>query len=99
YVSDPVAEIARPVRRLVGYAKVPLEAGASATVTFTISPELSAYSGADLQRRVDPGALVFSVGSSSERIAAECTIEVTGPAVHVGTDRMIVAPVSVQPRP
>lgn len=98
YVSDPVAEIARPVRRLVGYAKVPLEAGDSATVTFTISPELSAYTGADLQRRVDPGVLVFAVGTSSERIAAECTVEVTGPARRVGTERMIVAPVSVQAR-
>lgn len=96
YVSDPLAQIARPVRKLVGYAKVALDAGAGATVTFTISPELAAYSGADMQRRVDTGTLVFAVGSSSEQLAAECAIEVTGSDRLVGTDRMIVAPVDVQ---
>lgn len=96
YVSDPLAQIARPVRKLVGYAKVALQAGGAAAVTFTISPELAAYTGGDMQRRVDIGTLVFAVGSSSEQIHAERSIEVTGSARLVGGDRMIVAPVEVQ---
>ncbi len=96
YVSDPVAEIARPVRRLVGFAKVALEAGASARVEFTLSAELASYTGADLRRRVDTGTLVFHVGTSSEALVARHEIDITGQPRHVGHDRMIVAPVTVE---
>ncbi|MCR2826125.1 beta-glucosidase family protein [Microbacterium sp. zg.Y909] len=95
YVSDPVAEIARPVRRLVGFAKTTLAPSAAATVTFTVSPELAAYTGIDLQRRVDAGTLVFSLGRSSEDLVSEHAVEVVGDPRHVGTEQMIVAPVSV----
>ncbi|RZI95789.1 MAG: glycosyl hydrolase, partial [Microbacterium sp.] len=96
YVSDPVAETARPVRRLVGFAKVRLAPGSSARVEFTISPELAAYSGADLRRRVDSGTLVFAVGTSSEDLVGTHSVEVIGAARHVGHERMITAPVTVQ---
>ena len=95
YVSDPVAEVARPVRRLVGFAKATLQPGAGATVTFTVSPELAAYTGIDLQRRVDAGTLVFGLGRSSEDLVSVHTVEVVGDTRHVGTERMIVAPVTV----
>ncbi|MCR2793389.1 glycoside hydrolase family 3 C-terminal domain-containing protein [Microbacterium sp. zg.Y625] len=95
YVSDPVAEVARPVRRLVGFAKTTLQPGAAATVTFTVSPELAAYTGIDLQRRVDAGTLVFSLGRSSEDLVSEHAVDVVGDMRHVGPERMIVAPVTV----
>ena len=95
YVSDPVAEVARPVRRLVGFAKATLEPGAAVSVAFTVSPELAAYTGIDLQRRVDAGTLVFSIGRSSEDLVSAHAVEVVGDVRHVGTERMIVAPVAV----
>ncbi|MCR2813240.1 glycoside hydrolase family 3 C-terminal domain-containing protein [Microbacterium sp. zg.Y1090] len=95
YVSDPVAEVARPVRRLVGFAKATLQPGAAAAIAFTVSPELAAYTGIDLRRRVDAGTLVFSLGRSSEDLVSEHAVEVVGDARHVGAERMIVAPVTV----
>ena len=38
YLHDPVAQTTRPVVRLVGYARVPLEPGAGAAVTFQVPP-------------------------------------------------------------
>ena len=46
YLSDPVAQVTRPVIELVGYARVPLEAGASARVTFTLHADRTSFTGA-----------------------------------------------------
>jgi len=92
YVSDPVAQVARPLHTLVGYRRVTLEPGQSAHVEFTLSPELASYPGRDLRRRVDPGRLVFSLGTSSRDLLAEFALQVTGQATLVGSERMMTAP-------
>ncbi len=65
YLHDPVASVVRPVNRLIGYARVPLDAGESVTVTFDVPAEVSAFSGRDGQRIVEPGALQLRLGASS----------------------------------
>ncbi len=97
YVSDPVAQVARPVVRLVGFAKVDLAAGESARVEFTVGAELASYTGLDLQRRVDAGELVFRVGTASDDTPIEHRVTVTGESRAAADDRMIVAPVTVSP--
>ncbi|MGH2836290.1 MAG: beta-glucosidase family protein, partial [Solirubrobacteraceae bacterium] len=57
YLHDPVASVVRPVNRLIGYARVPLDAGESVRVTFDVPADLTAFSGPDGRRIVEPGEL------------------------------------------
>src|SRR5690606_8769544 len=45
YLHDPVAQTTRPVTRLIGFARVPLEPGESARVTFTVHADLTSFTG------------------------------------------------------
>ena len=66
-MSDEQATLAAtPRKALVGFARVPLKAGASKKVTFTITTQqLSLVVGKDGKREVRPGALQIQVGGSS----------------------------------
>jgi beta-glucosidase len=58
--------LATPRKALVGFARVPLKAGESKTVTFTITTQqLSLVVGKDGNREVRPGNLQIQVGGSS----------------------------------
>ncbi|MFJ4879044.1 glycoside hydrolase family 3 N-terminal domain-containing protein [Streptomyces sp. NPDC088745] len=87
YLHDPVGTVARPEVRLVGYARVPLEAGASAEVHATFPADLAAYTGADGRRVVEPGALELRVAASSERVHHTVSLTLTGEARQVGHER------------
>jgi len=62
YVHDRVASVTRPVRELKGFRRVRLEAGESATVTFTLTRADLAFIGRDGLPTVEPGT--FSVWTS-----------------------------------
>ncbi len=66
-MTDEQATLAAtPRKALVGFARVPLKAGASKKVTFTITTQqLSLVVGKNGKREVRPGALQIQVGSSS----------------------------------
>ncbi|MGW6752145.1 glycoside hydrolase family 3 N-terminal domain-containing protein [Streptomyces sp. NPDC055006] len=87
YLHDPVGTVARPEVRLVGYARVPLDAGASAEVHATFPADLAAYTGADGRRVVEPGALELRIASSSERVHHAVPLTLTGPVREVGHER------------
>jgi hypothetical protein len=58
--------IATPRKALVGFARVPLKAGESKSVTFTITAQqLSLVVGKDGKREVRPGNLQLQVGGNS----------------------------------
>jgi beta-xylosidase len=98
YLHDPVGKVARPVARLVGYARVPLEAGASAEVHFTVPADLASYTGPDGDRIVEPGELELRLGVSSAdggvRYAVPVTL--TGPERVVGPERRMRCEVRVK---
>ncbi|WP_218938309.1 fibronectin type III-like domain-contianing protein [Modestobacter altitudinis] len=50
------------MRQLVGFARVPLAAGAAARVTFTVHADQTSFTGRDLQRVVDCGDVVLQLG-------------------------------------
>jgi beta-xylosidase len=87
YLHDPVGTVARPEVRLVGYVRVPLDAGASAEVTATFPADLAAYTGADGRRVVEPGALELRLAASSEHVHHTVPLTLTGPARTVGHER------------
>jgi beta-glucosidase len=65
YAIDPVAQVTRPVRSLLGFAKVALEPGEQATVRFHVHTDRLAFTGLAGTRIVEPGEILLEVGSSS----------------------------------
>ena len=82
YLADPVASVVRPVKRLVGYAKVDLEAGAAATVGFRLHTDLASFIGVDGRRVLEPGDLDLHVAASSAASRAVLRVRLTGEERH-----------------
>ncbi|MEV2253972.1 glycoside hydrolase family 3 N-terminal domain-containing protein [Streptomyces sp. NPDC050147] len=89
YLHDPVGRVARPVVRLVGYARVPLAPGESAEVEATFHADLAAYTGPEGHRIVDPGTLELRFGASSTAIHHRVPLTLTGPERTVGHERRL----------
>ena len=98
YLHDLVAQVTRPVRQLVGFARVHLEPGEAVDVRFTLHADRTAFTGRDLQRIVEPGEFDVLVGTSSADPACQARLRLTGPLRVVGSDRRMITPVEVSPR-
>ncbi|WP_460518263.1 glycoside hydrolase family 3 N-terminal domain-containing protein [Humibacter antri] len=95
YLHDPVASVVRPVNRLVGYASVPLEAGSQARVSFEVNADLSAFTGRDYSRIVEPGELELRLGASSGDLRFALPVTLTGPVRTVDHSRTLRSRVTV----
>jgi beta-glucosidase len=66
YLSDPVASLSQPVKRLIDFAKVTVAAGATAEVEFTITTDSLSFHTAETLTRFsrgwEPGEFVLHVG-------------------------------------
>lgn len=78
YSRDPVATITRPVLELQDFARVTLEPGRSATVTFTLPVAALGYTGADMTYVVEPGDVELFVGRSSDDLVPAGCPTITG---------------------
>ncbi len=87
YLHDPVGTVARPEIRLVGFVRVPIEAGAEAEVHAMFPADLASYTGADGRRVVEPGALELRVAASSAQVHHTVPLTLTGPVREVGPER------------
>ena len=82
YGHDVVASVARPVVQLLGYARVPLEPGASARVTFAVPAARFAFTGRTMAKIVEPGDVEVWVGSHATASSADVAVdESTGGAI------------------
>jgi beta-xylosidase len=97
YLHDPVGQVTRPVVRLVGYARAPLGPGEARRVEFGIHADLAAFTGRDLRRVVEPGALELRFGRSSATSELVVPVTLTGEERCVGHQRQLVAEVAVGP--
>ncbi|MFC7340457.1 glycoside hydrolase family 3 N-terminal domain-containing protein [Saccharopolyspora griseoalba] len=95
YLSDPVAEVARPVRVLAGFCRVAVPAGASRRVTFALHADRAAYTGARGRRIVDAGHIEVHVGGDSAKPALSGGFELVGETRPVGADRVLTTPVRI----
>ena len=68
YFRDPVARVTRPLVELFDWAVVDLEPGASAEVSFDVTPRTFAYTGPELTERVDDGEIVLLTGPDAARL-------------------------------
>ncbi|UED86579.1 glycoside hydrolase family 3 N-terminal domain-containing protein [Streptomyces profundus] len=99
YLHDPVARVTRPVNQLVGYARVPLAAGASARVGFAFHADLAGYTVAPGRRIVEPGALELRLGASSGDLRHALPLTLTGPERRLGHDRRMTCQATLTPDP
>jgi len=96
YLHDVIAQVARPVKQLAGFARVSLEPGAAADVTFHLHADRTAFVGRDLTRVVEPGAVEVLVGTSAADLPCRGGFRLTGPLRTVGHDRALATPVDVR---
>lgn len=90
YARDEVASVARPVRQLVGFARVPLEIDESRTVTFALHPSRLAFFDEDFRFVCEPGAFDLEVGGWAGAPALRATVDLGG-EVHQYRQRDVVA--------
>ena len=82
YVTDEVASVARPIRELIGFARVAIPAGETRTITFTVHPSRLAFHGLDMDLATEPGTFTFRIGGSSfDPNMQEATVELVGDTV------------------
>ncbi len=101
YVHDPVSSVFRPRQELRGYAKVRLEAGASARVEVPLGRRAFAtWDTASGAWRVEGGLVEIRVGRSSRDIRATALVHVPGdPAGAPARETAAVAAAYRNPRP
>ena len=97
YFRDPVASVTRPVRQLLGFARVHLESGQAGTISFDIHSDRFAFVGPSPDRVVEPGTIELHVGSSSIDTRSAAVLELEGPARMVRGKRRLITSIRVQP--
>lgn len=97
YLSDPVASVVRPLKRLVGFSKIALAAGESAEVSFRLHADRTSFTGPALRRIVEPGELVVRLGASSEDRTLEGSFRIEGAVRDIeDVPRVLETPVAVR---
>ncbi|MFE2757186.1 glycoside hydrolase family 3 N-terminal domain-containing protein [Actinosynnema sp. NPDC059335] len=95
YLHDPVAQVTRPVVRLVGYARVELAGGASARVRLRVPADVTSFTGREGRRVVEPGAVQLRVSRSSADVHEAVDLRLVGPLREVDHTRRWLTAVSV----
>ncbi len=95
YTTDEVAPVARPIRELIGFTRLPIPAGATRTVSFTVHPSRLAFHGLDMTLATEPGQFTFRVGGSSfDPNMAEASVTLDGPTTAY--DRRTIVATAVE---
>ncbi|WP_194912515.1 glycoside hydrolase family 3 N-terminal domain-containing protein [Catenulispora rubra] len=95
YLTDPVASVTRPVRQLLAFARVELEAGQTRDVRFGIHADLTGFTGPDLRRRVEPGEIVLTVAQSAGDPGRAVSVTLRGETSFLDHGRTMSASVEV----
>jgi beta-glucosidase len=84
YLRDVVADVTRPLLELADWVSLVLEAGATGTATFTLTPAQLSYYDRTMTLRTDPGEAVVTVGPDAAT-GASARIAVTGSPTPVAS--------------
>jgi beta-xylosidase len=95
YLHDPVASAVQPVRRLIGYLRLPLAPGEAARVHATVPADLASFTGPDRRRIVEPGELELRLAVSSAHTLLTASVTLTGPVRPVDHTRRLHADFTV----
>ncbi len=88
YSRDPVASVTRPVRELQAFARVHLDPGQRATVSFDLPVDAFGFTDRAMRYVVEPGTVDILVGTSATDTALLGTIDIVaeGPVATVRPD-------------
>lgn len=92
YAADPVASVTRPVTQLVGFRRVVVAAGESVEVTFAVHTDRLSFVGPQLTRIVEPGEVVFSVGTAGHDASGPFPVVLQGDVRTVSARRVMDTP-------
>ena len=81
YMRDAVASVSRPKLELRGFHRLPIPAGETRTVTFTLSAEQAAIFKAEGEFEIESGRLDFFVGPASDDLRSSASVNITSPGV------------------
>ncbi|MDZ5078236.1 beta-glucosidase family protein [Nesterenkonia sp. HG001] len=95
YFGDPVAQVARPVRQLLGYARAVLQPGETREVSFQVHADRFSFTGVELRRIVEPGRIDFWAGPSVGDLPLEATVRLSGEIREITGARVLTTPASV----
>jgi beta-xylosidase len=95
YLSDPVAQVVRPVHWLAGFARVPLEPGQERRVSFRLHADRTAFTARTGTRVVEPGEILVGIGGASDQLPLRGSFTLRGPERSVGADRALDTPVLI----
>ena len=95
YLSDLAGQVVRPIKQLAAYTKVPLEPGQKRTVSFALHTDLMSFTGLDLKRIVEPGAMKVSVGVSSEDLPLVGDFRLVGDLREVAEGRTLLPAITI----
>ncbi|RAG86716.1 glycosyl hydrolase [Streptacidiphilus pinicola] len=96
YLHDPVASVVQPVQRLVGYRRLPLDAGQRCRVVLELPADLASFTGRRGRRLVEPGELELRISASSTDHRMRVPLLLSGPAREVDHTRRLHAVVTVE---
>ena len=96
YLHDCSAQVTRPVATLIGFARLPVAAGSSATVRFDVPADVTSFTGRDLRRIVEPGPVELRVARSAADTVTTLPVTLTGAVREVGHHREMFTAATVQ---
>ncbi|MDO9396922.1 MAG: glycoside hydrolase family 3 C-terminal domain-containing protein, partial [Herbiconiux sp.] len=96
YGRDLFASVTRPMRQLLGWARVELAAGESTEVEFTVPADRLALVSRALEWQVEPGGFELTVAESAASAGLSAHVELNGETRVLGQDRALVTGVAVR---
>ncbi|WP_261305075.1 glycoside hydrolase family 3 N-terminal domain-containing protein [Paenibacillus andongensis] len=78
YMRDSVSSVVRPVKQLVGFARVGLEVHETKEVAFKVNMKQLAFHDLNMDQVVEPGKIEVFIGASSHDIRLKGAFDITG---------------------
>jgi len=95
YMRDEVASVARPVRQLVGFARLPIAAGESQTLRFVIHPSRLAFYDEQMDFVCEPGAFRIELGGCAGHPEVVTTCDLSGDVARYRQSQVIATAVEL----
>jgi beta-glucosidase len=96
YVADQVASVTRPITQLIGFARVRLAPATSADVSFTVHADRLSFIGRTMERIVEPGEVLFRVGSAGTTFGRPVLVQLTGSRRIIRGERIMDTHVTIR---
>ena len=93
--GTPSLVCTRPITQLIGFARVRLAPAASAEVSFTVHSDRVSFTGRTMERIVEPGEVLFRVGTADATFAGPVAVQLTGRPRTIRGERIMDTPATV----